>query len=138
MKSRILSLLGLIPSLLWAAPVVDLARIAGKTKEEVAMVLGKPDSILTVKGGEQARYGKGDIEIVFVKGKADWITVGALAEVPFAPKALEALGLKETPPSFGNRHVMRWKTLPGLLEVAIFPGQKNCDYAYVEVFTHPE
>lgn len=138
MKSYIISLLFAVPALLWSAPVIDITQIAGKTKEEVAAVLGSPDSVSKVKGGEQVHYAKGDTEIVFVSGKADWITISALRDVPFGPKALESLGLKEAPPSFGNAHVLRWKTFPGLLEVAIFPGQKNCDYAYIEVFTRPK
>ncbi len=138
MKSYLLSFLLILPVLSWGAPVIDITQIAGKTKEEVAAVLGAPDSVSAAKGGEKAHYAKGDTEIVFVRGKADWITVSALSAVPFTPKAIAALGLKETPPSFANSHVLRWKTLPGLLEVAIFPGKTNCDYAYIEVLTRPQ
>jgi hypothetical protein len=138
MKSHIFSLLFFLPSVLLAAPVIDITKVAGKTKEEVESVLGKPDSTAIIKSGEKAHYTKGDIEIVFVRGKADWITVSALGDIPFSPKALDALGLKEVPPTFGNSNVLRWTSFPNILEVAIFPGQKNCDYAYIQVFTRPQ
>jgi len=138
MKTKLLAWFSFLPALLSAAPVVDIATIAGKTQAEVAAVLGAADSVSTVKGGERAHYAKGDTEIVFVKGKADWITISALGDVPFNSKALEALGIKDSPPTFGNQHVLRWNGLPGLLEVSIFPRTKNCDYAYIEVSTRPE
>lgn len=135
MKFFFLGFLVLIPGLALAAPVIDLPLIAGKTKAEVSKVLGQPVRVSQVKGGEKAHYTKGEVEIVFVNGKADWITVSAMGHVPFSAHALVELGLKESPPSLKNANVLRWQGLPGFLEIAVFPGQKNCDYAFIEVLT---
>lgn len=135
LKFFLLGWLLLVPAIVFAAPVVELSQIAGKAKGDVAKVLGEPDSVSQTKSGEKAHYKKGDIEIVFVNGKADWITVSAMGDVPFSPAALTVLGLKESPPSFKNANVIRWQGIPGFVEIAVFPGHKNCDYAYIEVLT---
>lgn len=138
MNAALLAVLLFLPILAFGAPVVDVPAIAGKTKDEVSKILGEPDSTSTVKDGEKAHYAKGDTEIVFIAGKADWITVSGLGSLPFSPATLEALGFKAIPPSFKNANIIRWKSVPGILEVSLFPGQKNCDYAYIVVKTRAQ
>lgn len=55
--------------------------IAGKTRAEVEQVLGKPSSSQKVAINRQGcpceklTYKYGQVEIVYIKGKSDWITI---------------------------------------------------------------
>lgn len=74
--------------------------------------------------------------MVFIDGKADWITVSDMNAVPFIPNAIAALGIAERSPSFRNEHVMRWKLVDGLTEITMFPMQvPTVNYAYIIVST---
>lgn len=48
---------------------------------------------------------------------------------------LIAIGLKEAKPSFSNNFTLRWNSIQGLMEVSIFKGASNSDYAYIKVKT---
>lgn len=115
--------------------VVDIPMIAGKTPAEVATVLGQPSSCGNVKQGKKCIYRLGKTEIVFISGKADWITVNALSDAPYSKNALPFLGLETSSPSFANNYVMRWDGVPNLLEVNIFPSQGHVFYAYIKTAT---
>lgn len=59
----------------------NAAQIAGKTQSQIAKLYGKPTSAETVKPSRtpcpcpKRIYKGGEIEIVFINGKADWITI---------------------------------------------------------------
>ena len=113
--------------------VVDIPKLAGKGHADVAAVLGKPSSCHNGKYGQTCSYGKAATEIVFIQGKADWITVNDMRSVKFSPSAVESLGLKQVKPRFVSNSTIRWEQVEGLLEVSIFPGQSHVDYAYIKV-----
>lgn len=119
----------------YSATVIDIPAIAGKNKAEVSSLIGPPLSCSQSKYGEKCSYAKGETEIVFIKGKADWITVEGIDDVPFNQAALEKIGFKNSPPSFKNDFSMRWSGLGGLYEVSLFKGASNSDYAYIKAFT---
>ncbi|WP_420429088.1 SPOR domain-containing protein [Kordiimonas sp.] len=120
-----------------AQVVVDVMKIAGKTEKEVTAYLGEPLSCAAIKCGPKCVYAKGETEIVFVDGKADWITVDAMDHMSFSPSALSALGLVAKKPDFLNpKFVYRWYSFPGVLDVSIFRGKVNTDYAYIQVNNH--
>jgi hypothetical protein len=125
------------------AVVVDIRGIAGKSQAEVARVLGEPTASETTRHGgrnlPKMKYRGGDIEIVFVDGKADWITVFGKGRLPFDTQVLGALGLPSTRPSFSSPSaVIRWENIPGVREVSVFPGQGGrAHYAYISVRTAP-
>lgn len=64
-----------------AGPKLKVAEIAGKTPAEVEKVLGKPTQTerIEVKRAscpcDKSIYQQGQIEIIYIKGKSDWITV---------------------------------------------------------------
>ena len=118
-----------------AAPIVDVTKIAGKTQKEVATVLGEPTSCEAVKQGKKCFFKPGETEIVFISGKADWITVEALDTAPYSEEALPLLGLEKVSAVLSNENTMRWETIPGLIEVSIFPAQSGVDYAYIKIST---
>ena len=119
----------------YAEPVVDITKLAGKTENSVATYLGKPTSCGNTKHGKKCQYKIGETEIVFIDSKADWITVEGLDSIPFSKSALSALGLKAVNPSFNNNFTLRWESIQGLREVSIFKGASTSDYAYIKVKT---
>lgn len=67
------------------ACVFNIAEIAGKTPAQIAKKFGAPSSSETVKPSRtpcpcpKKSYLNGTMEIVFIKGKADWITLNVTA-----------------------------------------------------------
>jgi hypothetical protein len=118
-----------------AASLPDVTTIAGKTMSQVAQHLGKPGPCSKAKHGPTCKYRDGQVEVVFIDGKADWITINGLEGVPFSDQALQAIGLVPKLPSFSTSSVKRWTSIQGLSEVSVFKGQVNADYAYVKVRT---
>lgn len=119
----------------YSETIIDVLAIVGKNKTEVSTLIGAPSSCSQSKHGEKCQFSKGETEIVFIKGKADWITIEAIDNVPFGQVALETIGLKSLSPSFKNSFSMRWSELGGLYEVSLFKGEKNSDYAYIKAYT---
>ena len=119
----------------FAEPVVDVLKIAGKSKSEVVSVLGKESSCSQSKYGEACQYQKGETHIVYINGKADWITVEDIDQIPFSTNALTAIGLNPTQPSFKDGYSLQWSSIQGLMEVSIFKGASSSDYAYIKVKT---
>ena len=125
------------------SPVVDIPSIANKTEAEVATVLGQPTGQDTIRNNGK-RYPKriyrnGDIDIVFVDGRADWITVFGQGRLPYGTGVLAALGLPYRTPTFENPPaVIRWSNIRGIHEVSVFPGKNGrAYYAYVLINTEP-
>lgn len=136
MKRILTSLmLAVFTNLAYAEAIIDVTKIAGKTEAEVSSYLGQPISCGKSKYGKKCQYEKGETEIVFIKGKADWITVEGIDHIPFSKSALIAIGLKEASPSFSNNFTLRWNSIQGLMEVSIFKGASKSDYAYIKVKT---
>jgi len=119
----------------FSEPVIDVSMVAGKSKEEVSKLIGNPSSCRSGKYGETCMFSKGESEIVFIKGRADWITVEGIDDVAFNSSALESIGLQTQNPTFKNNFTMRWSGISGLREVSIFKGGANCDYAYIKAYT---
>jgi AraC-like DNA-binding protein len=118
-----------------AEQVIDLTQVAGKSESQVSTYLGKPESCSPSKYGQKCLYEKAETEIVFINGKADWITIEGLDHVPFNAKVLSSLGLKASAPSFSNSSTLRWNSVQGMLEVSVFKGASLSDYAYIKVLT---
>jgi hypothetical protein len=137
MNQFLLPIFGLVlaGSAIASEPIIDVLKLAGKSKPEVESALGKPSSCKASKYGDKCSYIKGQTEIVFIGGKADWITIEDLDSVSYSPSAIESLGLKAVDPAFKNNFTIRWEKLHGLLEVSIFPAGNRVDYAYVKVYT---
>lgn len=118
------------------AEVIDVTQIASKSQKDVQAYLGEPTHCESSKYGPKCYYDKGETEIVFIRNKADWITVEALDDKPFDASILTELGLIPQQPTHQTKHVLRWQHRPeGYLSVSVFPGQTNTDYAYIKVTT---
>ncbi len=116
---------------------MDVMQVAGRTEEEVAALLGAPASCSDIHRARMCRYGPHEDEVLFVRGKSDMITVKGMDAVAFDAGALDALGLAPATPDHAGEYALRWESLPGLVEVAVFPGAGNSvGYAYVKVGKH--
>ncbi|MBF4515465.1 hypothetical protein IRZ71_03890 [Flavobacterium sp. ANB] len=125
---------------------VDLKKIAGKSRIEVDKILGKAETVETFKESstpcrnkpcEKAYYQKDKFEIIFIDGKADWITVNNLSQYNFDQDKIEIFGLPITEPEFNNpQDVIRWKNIENINEISIFNnGSNKISYAYIKVST---
>ena len=98
-------------------------------------ILGEPTNCSKSKYGQKCFYSVAETEIVFINGKADWITVEGIDNIPFNQKALKSIGIAPATPSFKNNFTLRWTSIQGFKEVSIFKGATNSDYAYIKAFT---
>lgn len=126
--------------------IVDIKKIVGKNKEEVAKILGKSDKVELFSESstpckdtpcEKAFYQKDKFEIIFINGKSDWITINDLSQYDFSEDIIEILGLPYSVPDFKNpRDLIRWKNIEGVNEINIFNnGSDKISYAYIKVTT---
>lgn len=122
-------------SLVHAAVIAEVPKIAGKNQEQVAKLLGKPGSCSKIKYGPKCDYKDGQIEIVFIKGKADWITIKGLEKLPFSEDTIKVIGFSPRAPEVAMPIVKRWENIQGLMEVSLFKGQIGSDYAYIKAYT---
>ena len=125
--------------------IVDVPQIAGKSEAEVAQILGEPTERSTTKNDGNTYpdlfYRNGQVEIVYVDGKAEWISVMNLDHLPFSPEALPALGITDAgPPSQASRGSIVWDdhTYPAFRGMHLFPRQGDrLDHAYFQVTRRP-
>jgi hypothetical protein len=126
--------------------VIDLKKIAGKSKSEVEKILGKAERVETFSANrtpckkvpcDMVFYKKNKFEIGYINNKADWITVNGLSEYDFNNDSIELFGLSKVEPSFNNaQSVIRWENLENINEISIFNnGSDKIDYAYIKVAT---
>lgn len=118
-----------------AAVILDIKQIAGKSLEEVSEKLGKPLSCEKSKYGKNCAFSKAKTEITFINGKADWITVNAVENMPYSKAALPMLGLEESYPDFSNEYTVRWESIEGFLQLQIFPSGSGVFYVHIKVAT---
>lgn len=135
-NALVLSMFVLIWSPSFASEVrIDIRKIAGASMSEVAAEIGDPIFCRDGKYGETCGYAKAETEIVFIKGKADWITIEGIDDVPFAENALRVVGLSPMRPNFRSDYAMKWEPYMPYLSVSLFKGGDKSDYFYIKVAT---
>jgi hypothetical protein len=115
--------------------IIDIPALVGKSKADVSKIIGDPLSCASSKYGEKCQFEKAETEIVFIKGRADWVTVEGLDDKPFSDSSIQLLGFKGQSSSFTNSFTKRWEPIQGLLLVSLFKGSSNSDYAYIKAYT---
>jgi hypothetical protein len=107
------------------AAVLRIGEIVGKTPDELKAVLGAPLNCETSLYSSRCEYSTGATEVVFIEGKADWITVKALGETKLDPAALPRIGLPQKKPNVTEASRLIWTNIEGLREVqAIGDGER--------------
>ncbi|MBI1325533.1 hypothetical protein GC170_20410 [bacterium] len=137
--------------------VFDLPSIAGRSPDEVVRILGKPSKVEETanKGQRFQRYlwkpktpngssefGPFEHSVVFVNGKADWITIAGTGEVDYdIVKAFRAINVPPgARPTVISRGDTRWEDgdLPGYRYLSIRPSENGkVSSILVRVFTEP-
>jgi hypothetical protein len=121
--------------------ILDVLALVGRTRAEIDTILGRPEHWEAVDPSRvgpdlKCTYRSGKVEIVFLAGRADWITVDDLQNVDFSPRSIGRFGFPVLKPTVFNPHVIRWTGLSGLLEVVLWPGQgRRCHFLYVKAFS---
>ncbi|MDQ6829722.1 MAG: hypothetical protein M3081_12745 [Gemmatimonadota bacterium] len=122
--------------------VADIAAIAGHAPKEVAVLLGAPYEKRTVTIRDKTYpanfYKNGQIQIVYVDGKADWITIFRLSALPYGQQSIKALNLPVSPPVVNTADVIKWQDVNGIKEISLYPEKSGkLDYASILVRTEP-
>ncbi len=133
-----LVILSLFPSRGNAQDVIlDIPAIAAKSIPEVVAALGEPDSRGSIRSDgrdlPQLVFLDGDLEIAFVNGRADWITL--YRAISMRKESLRLLNLPVRDPSFQRRSfAIDWRNgaVPGTREVNIFAAYV-CDHYHKSV-----
>ncbi len=115
--------------------LLDVLELAGQSKDDVATMIGTPLQCGSSKYGEKCAYEIAETVIVFIDGKADWITIEGIDAAPFSDDTIELLGFESAAPSFENSFTKRWDSIEGFLSVSLFKGATNSDYAYIKSYT---
>lgn len=104
-----------------ARTILKVGSVAGRAPSEVEAILGKPVRNETyLVAGEKAMkcfYKGGLVEIVYIHGKADWITLMFLGNIPMPDNSssiLELVGLPPREPSWESPgRMLRWDNFAG-------------------------
>ncbi len=115
--------------------IFDVPQVAGKSQDQVSKIIGKPESCEQSKYGQNCTYAKAGTEIVFINGKADWITINEMPGAKYDKNSLSLLGIPVKAPTFVGVDSMRWENIPGFLEISLFPQGSSIFYAYVKTKT---
>jgi len=67
----------------------DIPKLAGKTQAEVEVLLGEPVFCAKSESALNCSFQEDEIEIVFIDGKADWITVNGAFRSPAYSQKVE-------------------------------------------------
>lgn len=115
------------------APLFRIAEVAGKTEAEIAAVLGPPWNCESSHYSRRCSYAPGSTEIVYIDGRADWLTVTALGESPLDDQLLMRVGLKAAKPASSSDEERIWTDLPNLREVRAFGTPERAQFLRIKV-----
>ncbi|MEN9612944.1 MAG: hypothetical protein RLZZ628_3758 [Bacteroidota bacterium] len=126
--------------------IIPIQSLVGKSEKDVAQILGKGEQSEKVKprntpcqdkGCDKIAYQAGKYNVVYINGKADWITINNVSEYVLDEKAIALLGIEPRNASFKNPSmVIRWEQVEGINEISFFNnGSDKIDYIYVKAFT---
>lgn len=119
-----------------AASLADVIAIAGKDQAAVSKRLGEPQSCDIGEYSQRCQYNGVGVEITYINGKADWITVPLRSqELPLAATTLAVLGLPQREPDEINEHEDIWRGLAGYREVRLVGNAQGAIYARIKVST---
>ncbi len=111
-------------------------RIDGKTKIEALALLGDPAYCVQAKPALHCAFRDGDVNVEFIDGKVDEITVkGSLGNAAYSKDTLAMLGLPVKDATFSNKNVMRWENISGLLSVTLHSAGNAVSVATVKAKT---
>jgi hypothetical protein len=121
------------------AKIIDIKTISGKTPAEVSKVLGKPTKIEKSRPSgtgcnpcDKGIYQKGKYEVLFIGGKADWITINGV-KAKFNAAAISEIGLNASATT-ATSDLIEWNP-KGFIKVQLHGWDGQSDYFYIKVKT---
>lgn len=115
---------------------LDLATFAGKPTDAVRDVLGEPQRCEPALHSERCRYPLEGIEITYIDGRADWITLPLrYSDAPFAEALLARYGLPARAADEVDEHQYVWRQLGGYREVRLVGSGSEALFLRVKVQT---
>ncbi len=121
--------------------IIDIKSIVGKSQSEVEKILGTAEKTekLNVNGQswDNVYYQYGEIEIVYINDKADWVTIYMTSAYEMTRSAIQLLDLPYKKPTFFNPDVaIRWDNYEGIKEISFFPNlEGEIFFIYIKAFT---
>lgn len=115
------------------APLFRIGEVAGRSEAELATVLGPPWDCESSLYSRRCRYAPGGTEVVFIDGKADWLTVRSPGEVGFDASALTRIGLAARKPDRTTAEELIWSDLGGLREVRVVSDGGTVQLLHIKV-----
>lgn len=113
-------------------PLIPVLELAGKDLAAVEKVVGKSEACDKVKYGQLCVFGSAGLEIVFIDGKADWITYNNPANLLYKAQSITNFGFELTDPTRQNEFSMEWKGINGMKSVTFFPNGEVIAYVLVK------
>lgn len=125
--------------------VVNLLDIVGKSETEVEAMLGEGvdfgdfiDEAIGCTACPTRLYKDDTIEIVFINGVADRITLRNLEGVNFGPEALSALGITgKHNPTLDGTIMKQWKDVEGIKQI-VMTSKESGELDYIRAFYKTE
>jgi len=118
--------------------LLDVLSVAGKPQAQVDALLGTPSSSKSVNPSgtncpcPEITYQDDGIEIIYIDGVANWITINDTADLRFDKESLSRLGLPVAEPSYSSRETMRWDHLSGIRQIEFFPEGDGLFYVFIK------
>ncbi len=96
-----------------------MPELAGKPEQHIRQLLGDPLSCKPTYQGTACSYEEGNTEIIYIDGRADWITFTGIENAPFTAAALGHVGLTATPPLARTPTRLLWLQHQGMEAITI-------------------
>jgi hypothetical protein len=114
-------------------PLVQLADFAGKPRAEAEQALGASQACQIALHSERCNYAN-RIEVVYIDGRADWITVSfPYGRYALEPRTLGLLGLPVSEPQGGDEKQMSWTAIKGLRSLQLVGDENGVLFARIKV-----
>ncbi len=115
---------------------VNVLALAGKDPQSVEQLLGPTDRCEQSLHSHRCRYAQSPVEIVFIAGRADWLTIRSRGQdVPFTADGLAYFGLPVSEPDEVSARESVWRDLAGLKEVRLVGDENGVAYARIKAIT---
>ena len=128
---------------------LDVPALLGLDEKAAGQMLGAPVACEAVNpsgatGSRRCDYREGNIEVVFIHGKADWITIygpgdsraaDTCLRAPFSAAAIERVNLVGTPTATSPIGLFWVGSVPGIRKVSVFGRGDELGYIYVKGYT---
>ncbi len=114
-------------------PLANLSSFAGKPRAEAEQALGASQACQVALHSTRCNYAN-RVEVVYIDGRADWITVSfPYGRYALEPQSLGLLGLPVSEPQAGDENQMSWTTIKGVRSLQMVGDDNGALFARIKV-----